>query len=49
MKKYPGHKTSINIYNKCKSYYESNKVPATIIYFDEVRRGKTKDDVGIKK
>ena len=47
MKKYPGHKTSINIYNKCKSYFEINDVPKTIIYFDEVRRGKSKEKVGI--
>ena len=46
-KKYPGHKTSINIYKKCKSYYELDKVPTTVIYFDEVRRGKTKDKVGV--
>ena len=48
-KKYPGHKTSINIYKKCKNYYELNEVPTTVIYFDEVRRGKTKDKVGVFK
>ena len=49
MKKYPGHKNSINIYNKCKNYYEQKNVPSTIIYFDEVRRSKTKEKVGIIK
>ena len=46
-KKYPGHKTSIMIYKKCKSFYELDKVPSTVIYFDEVRKGKTKDKVGV--
>ena len=48
-KKYPGHKTSIKIYKKCKSFYKIKEVPTTVIYFDEVRRGKTKDKVGIFK
>ncbi len=47
LQKYPGHKTSINIYKKCKNYYELNKVPTTVIYFDEVRRSKLKEKVGI--
>ena len=49
MKKYPGHKNSINIYNKCKNYYEQKNIPSTIIYFDEVRRSKKKEKVGIIK
>jgi uncharacterized protein (DUF1800 family) len=34
-------------YKKGKDYYEIDNVPTTIIYFDEVRRGKTKEKVGI--
>ena len=48
-RKYPGHKTSIIIYDKCKDYYKSNEVPTTIIYFDEVRKSKKKEKVGIIK
>ena len=48
-KKFPGHKTSIKIYKKCKSFYKIKEVPTTVIYFDEVRRGKTKDKVGVFK
>ena len=29
------------------SYYDIKDVPTTIIYFDEVRRGKSKEKVGI--
>ena len=47
LKKFPGHKTSINIYKKCKDYYEIDNVPTTIIYFDEVRRSKSKEKVGV--
>lgn len=47
-KKDPGHKTSIKIYDKCKDYYEPVEIPTRIVYFDEVRRGKTKDQVGAK-
>ena len=47
LRKFPGHQTSIDIYKKCKGYYETNNVPTTIIYFDEVRKGKSKDKVGI--
>ena len=32
---------------KNKSFYELDKVPTTVIYFDEVRRGKTKEKVGV--
>ena len=49
LKKFPGHKTSINIYKKCKEYYEIDNVPTTIIYFDEVRKSKKKEKVGIIK
>ena len=47
LRKFPGHQTSIDIYKKCKDYYETNNVPTTIIYFDEVRKGKSKDKVGV--
>ena len=47
LRKFPGHQTSIDIYKKCKGYYETNNVPTTIIYFDEVRKGKSKDKVGV--
>ena len=46
-KKFPGHKNSINLFKKCNNYYEIKDVPSTIIYFDEVRRGKSKEKVGI--
>ena len=46
-KKFPGHKNSINLFKKCNSYYDIKDVPTTIIYFDEVRRGKSKEKVGI--
>ena len=39
------HKISIQLYNKCKDYYELNDVPTTIVYFDEVRKGKSKESV----
>ena len=48
-RKYPGHKTSIKIYDKCKDYYNSNEVPTTIVYFDEVRKSKKREEVGIIK
>ena len=48
-KKFPGHKTSIKIYKKCKSFYKIKEVPTTVIYFDEVRRGKSKEKVGVFK
>ena len=43
------HKISIQLYNKCKDYYETTHVPTTIIYFDEVRKSKKKEKVGIIK
>ena len=47
--KYPGHKNSIKLYNKCKDYYQNTGVPTTIVYFDEVRKSKKKEKVGIIK
>jgi len=43
------HKISIQLYNKCKDYYEPVEVPTTIVYFDEVRKGKKREQVGIIK
>ena len=39
------HKISIQLYNKCKNYYEPIDIPTTIVYFDEVRKGKSKESV----
>ena len=39
------HKISIQLYNKCKNYYEPIDTPITIVYFDEVRKGKSKESV----
>ena len=44
-KKWYGHKTSINLYDKCKDYYKHTEVPSTIVYFDEVRKSKKKEKV----
>ena len=33
------------MYNKCKDFYDEVDVPTTIAYFDEERRGRTKDEV----
>jgi len=41
------HEISIQIYNKCKDFYQPTKVPTTIMYFDEVRKSKKKKKVGI--
>ena len=41
---YP-HEMSIQLYNKCKDYYKLNDVPTPIVYFDEVRKGKSKESV----
>ena len=43
------HDISIQIYNKCESFYKPLKIPTRVVYFDEVRRGKTKDKVGVFK
>jgi len=44
-KKKIGHKISMQIYKKCKDYYKHTEVPTTIVYFDEVRKGKSKESV----
>ena len=41
------HKSSIQLYNKCKDYYKPTKVPTRIIYFDEVRKSKKREKVGV--
>jgi len=39
-------KESMNLYKKCKEFYDPEiVVPTTIVYYDEVRKGKTKDAV----
>ena len=43
------HDISVQIYNKCKSFYKPVKIPTRVVYFDEVRRGKTKEKVGVFK
>ena len=43
------HDISVQLYNKCKSFYKPVKIPTRVVYFDEVRRGKTKDKVGVFK
>ena len=41
-------KESMNLYKKCKEFYDpAIVVPTTIVYYDEVRKGKTKDEVTI--
>jgi len=44
-KKKINHNNSVDLYNKCKNYYEPIIVPTTIVYFDEVRKGKSKESV----
>ena len=41
------HKISIQLYKKCKDYYKPVEVPTRIIYFDEVRKSKKREKVGI--
>ena len=43
------HDISVQIYNKCKSFYKPVKIPTRVVYFDEARRGKTKEKVGVFK
>jgi len=43
------HNISVQIYNKCKSFYKPVKIPTRVVYFDEARRGKTKEKVGVFK
>jgi len=42
------HKISIQLYNKCKDYYKPVVVPTRVVYFDEVRKSKKREKVGIK-
>ena len=42
-----GHKDSRHLYKKCKEHYKPVEVPTTVVYFDEVRKGRTKEDVTI--
>tara|TARA_B100001057_G_scaffold214339_1_gene214699 strand:- start:217 stop:1146 length:930 start_codon:yes stop_codon:yes gene_type:complete len=41
------HDISVQIYDKCKSYFKSVKIPTRVVYFDEVRKSKKKKKVGI--
>ena len=43
------HDISVQLYNKCKSFYKPVKIPTRVVYFDEARRGKTKEKVGVFK
>ena len=43
------HKISIQLYNKCKDYYKPVELPTRIVYFDEVRKSKKRERVGIFK
>ena len=43
------HKDSIKLYNLCKDYYNPIEIPKTVVYFDEVRKSKKKEKVGIIK
>jgi len=42
-------KRSIKLYEVCKDFYKPVDIPKRIVYFDEVRRGKTKDKIGVFK
>tara|TARA_B110001450_G_scaffold167360_1_gene156066 strand:- start:104 stop:1624 length:1521 start_codon:yes stop_codon:yes gene_type:complete len=39
------HPDSLNLYKKCKEFYNKVNVPHTVAYFDEERRGRTKNEV----
>jgi hypothetical protein len=39
------HPDSLNLYKKCKQFYNEVDVPSTVAYFDEDRRGRTKAEV----
>ena len=41
------HDISVQLYNKCKSFYKLVKIPTRVVYFDEVRKSKKKQKVGI--
>jgi len=41
------HDISVQLYNKCKSFYKSVKIPTRVVYFDEVRKNKKREKVGV--
>ena len=41
------HDISVQLYNKCKSFYKPVKIPTRVVYFDEVRKNKKKQKVGV--
>ena len=41
------HGISVQLYNKCKSFYKPVKIPTRVVYFDEVRKNKKKQKVGV--
>ena len=41
------HDISVQLYNKCKSFYKLVKIPTRVVYFDEVRKSKKKKKVGV--
>ena len=47
IKKKIEHDESVKIYNKCKSFYKPVKIPTRVVYFDEVRKNKKKQKVGV--
>jgi hypothetical protein len=38
---------SVQLYYKCKSFYKPVKIPTIVVYFDEVRKSKKKQKVGV--
>ena len=43
--KYISHNNSLKIFEICKNYYDEIIIPTTIVYFDEIRKGKSKSSV----
>lgn len=43
------HDISVQLYNKCNSFYKPIKIPTRVVYFDEVRKSKKKEKVGVLK
>ena len=43
--KYISHNNSLKIFKICKNYYDEITIPTTIVYFDEIRKGKSKSSV----
>ena len=39
------HKDSIEVFKDCEKYYDEIIIPTTVVYFDEVRKGKSKKSV----